>query len=76
MVTLRPALTLGPHRAESFFTPSLIRACLANRDGHRTADHPARDLPEWEATLSIEERPARSMAWQREARDHAPSAGR
>lgn len=121
MLTLRPVLTYGPHQAESVFIPSLLRACLANRDGHRTAGDPARDLVSvddlakpsvrqtdpvtrlevaaqagrvrglqrqvcdpsrarsllgWEATLPIEEGPARSMAWQREARDHAPSAGR
>lgn len=43
LVTVRPSLVYGPGQDESFFLPSLVRACVENRDfpmtsGAQTAD--------------------------------------
>jgi UDP-glucose 4-epimerase len=44
VVTLRPALAYGPGQAETFFIPSLIRACLAGSPFEMSAGSQTRDL--------------------------------
>jgi nucleoside-diphosphate-sugar epimerase len=44
VVTLRPALAYGPWQTETFFIPSLIRACLAGSPFEMSAGSQTRDL--------------------------------
>ncbi|MCC6350569.1 MAG: NAD-dependent epimerase/dehydratase family protein [Candidatus Eisenbacteria bacterium] len=44
LVTLRPALVYGPGQDESFFLPSLVRACVEGRDFAMTSGEQAVDF--------------------------------